>query len=79
MWYTENSNVAQSENADCLTAKDRELSDHEILRQSLQSQFLTIILSSGFVVPMCCFLGLGRIMMRSGGQTTYDEVCGPTA
>ena len=71
MWYTENSNVAQSENADCLQQKTGSCQIMKF-KTKLAITFLTIILLP-VLLSLCAFLGIGTIMMRSGGQTTYDE------
>lgn len=71
MWYTENSNVAQSENADCLQQKTGSCQSMKF-KTKLAITFLTIILLP-VLLSLCAFLGIGTIMMRSGGQTTYDE------
>ena len=58
MWYTENSNVAQSENADCLQQKTGSCQIMKF-KTKLAITFLTIIL-----LPVCCpyvrFWALGR-------------------
>ena len=41
-------------------------------KTKLAITFLTIILLP-VLLSLCAFLGIGTIMMRSGGQTTYDE------
>ena len=41
-------------------------------KTKLEITFLTIILLP-VLLSLCAFLGIGTIMMRSGGQTTYDE------
>lgn len=71
MWYTENSNVAQSENTGCLQQKTGSCQSMKF-KTKLAITFLTIILLP-VLLSLCAFLGIGTVMMRSGGQTTYGE------
>ena len=71
MWYTENSNAVQSGNADCLQQKTGSCQIMKF-KTKLAITFLTIILLP-VLLSLCAFLGIGTVMMRSGGQTTYGE------
>ena len=77
MWYTENSNVAQSENADCLQQKTGSCQIMKF-KTKLAITFLTIILLP-VLLSLCAFLGIGTIMMGQEVRRPMTKVCGPTA